>query len=57
MKKVLILIVCLATVTTAVAFASQVGDTYQQVIAQKGEPKSRMVDGASAVLIYPRRFR
>jgi hypothetical protein len=34
------------------AMATQVGDTYQQVIAQRGEPKSQIADGTSVLLIY-----
>ncbi|HMD61750.1 MAG TPA: hypothetical protein VKG78_09970 [Opitutaceae bacterium] len=39
--------------TAASALASNVGDTYQQVVAERGEPKSQIEAGAVRVLNYP----
>jgi hypothetical protein len=47
--KHLCLILCFATV----AFGAKVGDTYQQVLAEKGNPKSQIEAGTLRVLKYP----
>jgi hypothetical protein len=46
---------CLAclVVSAAAALGSSVGDTYDQVLREKGEPKSRIEAGAMRVLTYP----
>lgn len=35
------------------AFATQVGDTYDQVIAERGKPKSQLTAGLTQILNYP----
>ncbi len=40
-------------VLSAGASALSVGDTYQQVTAEKGEPRSKMVAGSLQILNYP----
>ncbi len=46
---------CLAclVVSASAALGSSVGDTYDQVVKEKGEPKSRIEAGAMRVLTYP----
>jgi len=39
--------------SAAAALGTNVGDTYQQVIAEKGEPKSQIEAGSVRVLSYP----
>src|SRR4051794_15928299 len=43
----------LLTVTLALRGATGVGDTYQQVIAQKGQPGGKMEAGDTMILRYP----
>ena len=38
---------------SAAALASDIGDTYEKVIAEKGPPKSQMEAGAIRILSYP----
>lgn len=38
---------------SAAAFAAQVGDTYEQIVAEKGKPSGRMQVGSTLVLRYP----
>jgi hypothetical protein len=40
-------------ITTTSAFATQVGDTYEQVVAERGKPKSQAAVGANRILNYP----
>jgi len=46
------LLLCFLAAAIA-ALASNVGDTYEQVIAEKGSPKSRIEAGSMRVLNYP----
>ncbi len=39
--------------SAASAYATNVGDTYQQVLTEKGNPKSQMEAGAMRMLTYP----
>jgi hypothetical protein len=48
MKHILLLLL-----SASAALASNVGDTYQQVIAEKGKPKSQIEAGSVRVLNYP----
>jgi len=38
---------------TSLAQAAKVGDSWNKVIAEKGEPRNRIAAGATTVLIYP----
>jgi hypothetical protein len=49
MKYFLCLLLSAATVT----FAANVGDTYEQVVAEKGAPKSQITAGTLRILKYP----
>lgn len=40
-------------VLTVAAYATNAGDTYEQVIAEKGKPKSQASVGANRILNYP----
>jgi hypothetical protein len=40
-------------ITVVSAFATQVGDTYEQVVAERGKPKSQAAVGANRILNYP----
>lgn len=44
---------CLLLLLAANAWAASVGDTYQQVLAEKGTPKSQVTAGARRILNYP----
>jgi len=44
---------CFLFLAAATAWGVGVGDTYQQVIAEKGNPKSSMIAGSLKVLNYP----
>jgi hypothetical protein len=46
----LIALLCLVATT---AFGSKVGDTYEQVLADNGEPKSQIDGGSLKILNYP----
>jgi hypothetical protein len=45
-------IACIA-ISAAAALGTSVGDTYQQVLAEKGEPRSQIEAGSVRVLNYP----
>jgi hypothetical protein len=44
---------CCFLFSAAAALASDIGDTYEKVIAEKGPPKSQMEAGAIRILSYP----
>jgi hypothetical protein len=44
---------CIMLLSAAPAWALSVGETYQQVIAEKGNPKSSIVAGTMRMLNYP----
>src|SRR5277367_605279 len=46
------LLACALILAAALGRATQVGDSYAKVIAEKGEPKSQMQAGAMRVLTY-----
>ena len=46
-------ILLIALFSCVAAFGSNVGDTYQQVLKEKGEPKSQMDAGSVRLLTYP----
>ncbi len=46
-------IACFMLAHGAALFATQVGDTYESVIAEKGAPKSQIQAGAVRLLTYP----
>ena len=43
---------CLLLAVVPVAFAANIGDTYEQVIAEKGKPQSQVAAGSRRVLQY-----
>lgn len=44
---------CLLLAAAPAAFAAGIGDTYQQVVAEKGPPRSQAAAGSKRVLQYP----